>query len=168
MYLKDLAHSSFVSSETKLSSNQITNLQRIWERSVGAPVASAVTVSGSVLYFGDWTGYFHAVNAQTGTELWRTFVGKAPNPELPDCMPGIGVTSGDRSGGHRLCRWRRFGRVRAGPIYWKSNLARLARRSGQWFVFVVVDRVLSKHVVYRRIVSGRLSGRARRRGPHRS
>jgi uncharacterized protein (TIGR03437 family) len=93
MYLKDLAHSSFVSSETKLSSNQITNLQRIWERSVGAPVASAVTVSGSVLYFGDWSGYFHAVNAQTGTELWRTFVGKAPDPELPDCMPSIGVTS---------------------------------------------------------------------------
>ena len=93
MYLKDLAHSSFVSPETQLNQNQITNLQRKWDLSVGAPVASAVTVSDGVLYFGDWNGYFHAVNAQTGTELWRTFVGKAPDPELPDCDPGIGVTS---------------------------------------------------------------------------
>jgi polyvinyl alcohol dehydrogenase (cytochrome) len=93
MYLKDLAHSSFVSSETQLNATQISNLQRTWDLSVGAPVASGVTVSGGVLYFGDWNGYFHAVNAQTGTELWKTFVGKAPDPELPDCQPGVGVTS---------------------------------------------------------------------------
>jgi polyvinyl alcohol dehydrogenase (cytochrome) len=93
MYLKDLTHSSFVSSETQLNQNQISNLQRTWDLSVGAPLASAVTVSNGVLYFGDWSGYFHAVNAQTGTELWKTFVGKAPDPEVPDCDPGIGVTS---------------------------------------------------------------------------
>jgi uncharacterized protein (TIGR03437 family) len=93
MYLKDLAHSSFVSSETLLNQNQISNLQRTWDLSVGAALASAVTVSKGVLYFGDWNGYFHAVNAQTGTELWKTFVGIAPDPEVPDCDPGIGVTS---------------------------------------------------------------------------
>jgi uncharacterized protein (TIGR03437 family) len=93
MYLKDLTHSSFVSSEMQLNQNQISNLQRRWDLSVGAPLASAVTVSNGVLYFGDWSGYFHAVNAQTGTELWKTFVGKAPDPQVPDCDPGIGVTS---------------------------------------------------------------------------
>ena len=93
MYLKDLTHSSFVAPETQLNQNQISNLQRTWDLSVGAPLASAVTVSNGVLYFGDWSGYFHAVNAQTGTELWQTFVGKAPDPEVPDCDPGIGVTS---------------------------------------------------------------------------
>jgi polyvinyl alcohol dehydrogenase (cytochrome) len=93
MYLKDLTHSSFVSSETHLNQNQISNLQRTWDLSVGAPLAAGVTVSNGVLYFGDWSGYFHAVNAQTGTELWQTFVGKAPDPQVPDCDPGIGVTS---------------------------------------------------------------------------
>jgi polyvinyl alcohol dehydrogenase (cytochrome) len=93
MYLKDLTHSSFVSSETQLNQNQISNLQRRWDLSVGAPLASAVTVSNGVLYFGDWSGYFYAVNAQTGTELWKTFVGKAPDPQVPECDPGIGVTS---------------------------------------------------------------------------
>jgi uncharacterized protein (TIGR03437 family) len=93
MYLKDLTHSSFVSSETQLNQNQISNLQRTWDLSVGAPLAAGVTVSNGVLYFGDWSGYFHAVNAQTGTELWQTFVGKAPDPQVPDCDPGIGVTS---------------------------------------------------------------------------
>lgn len=56
-------------------------------------MASAVTVSGGVLYFGDWNGYFHAVNAQTGVQLWQTFVGTAPNPASSTCMPGVGVTS---------------------------------------------------------------------------
>ena len=93
MYLKDLGHSSFVSSETQLNIAQISNLQRTWERSVGAPLASGVTVSNGVLYFGDWNGYFHAVNAQTGVDIWQTFVGKAPDPQSPDCQPGIGVTS---------------------------------------------------------------------------
>jgi polyvinyl alcohol dehydrogenase (cytochrome) len=93
MYLKDLTHSSFASSETHLNQNQISNLQRTWDLSVGAPLAAGVTVSNGVLYFGDWSGYFHAVNAQTGTELWETFVGKAPDPQVPDCDPGIGVTS---------------------------------------------------------------------------
>src|SRR5579864_1865996 len=93
MYLRDLGHSSYVPTETQLSQNQISNLQRTWVLSVGAPLASAVTVSDGVLYFGDWNGYFHAVNAETGTEIWRTFVGKAPDPVQPDCDPGIGVTS---------------------------------------------------------------------------
>ena len=93
MYLKDPAHSSFVSSETKLNAVQISNLQRKWDLTVGAPVASAITVSGGVAYFGDWNGFFHAVNANTGTQLWQTFVGKAPDPVVPECDPGIGVTS---------------------------------------------------------------------------
>src|ERR1700681_1118147 len=93
MYLKDLAHSSFASTETQLNANQITSLQRTWELSVGAPVASGVTVSSGVLYFGDWNGYFHAVNAQNGTEIWKTFVGIAADPPDPSCMPSIGVTS---------------------------------------------------------------------------
>jgi uncharacterized protein (TIGR03437 family) len=102
MYLKDLTHSSFVSSETQLNQNQISNLQRTWDLSVGAPLASGVTVSNDVLYFGDWSGYFHAVNAQTGTELWETFVGKAPDPQVPDCDPGIGVTSQATVVGNRV------------------------------------------------------------------
>lgn len=93
MYLKDLSHSSYVASETQLNANQISNLQRTWDISVGAPLASGVTVSTGVLYFGDWSGYFHAVNAETGVELWETFVGKAPDPLLPDCDPGIGVSA---------------------------------------------------------------------------
>ena len=93
MYLKDLGHSSFVPSETLLDKKQITNLQREWELSLGANIASAVTASQGVLYFGDWTGNFHALDASTGTEIWQRFVGKAPDPDEAGCDPGIGVTS---------------------------------------------------------------------------
>ncbi len=93
MYLKDLPHSSFVKSETQLDKKRITNLQRVWDLSLEANVASAVTVSNGVLYFGDWNGVFHALDAGTGTEIWQRFVGKAPDPDEPGCDPGIGVTS---------------------------------------------------------------------------
>ena len=93
MYLRDLAHSSFVPTENQLNKSQISNLQRTWQLSLGANLAAAPTVSDDVLYFGDWSGYFHAVNAQTGTQLWQTFVGKSPDPEVATCDPGIGVSS---------------------------------------------------------------------------
>lgn len=93
MYLRDLAHSSFVPGEKQLDKSGISNLQRTWQLSLAANLAAAPTFSKGILYFGDWGGYFHAVNAQTGTQLWQTFVGKSPNPSEPFCDPGIGVSS---------------------------------------------------------------------------
>ena len=93
MYLRDPSHSSFVPSETKLDKLQISNLQRTWQLSLGTTLSAAPTVSAGVLYFGDWSGYFHAVNAQTGNQLWQAYVGKSPDPGAASCDPGIGVAS---------------------------------------------------------------------------
>ena len=93
MYLKDLSHSSFNGSERQLTRNNIASLQPSWSVPMVSELASAVTVSNSILFFGDWDGRFHALDAQTGTELWNTFLGVAPSPSDPDCQQGIGVTS---------------------------------------------------------------------------
>jgi uncharacterized protein (TIGR03437 family) len=93
MYLGDLLHSSNNPAETQLNSANIPQLQPLWKINTGNTISSAVTLSNGSLYFGDWSGNFYAVNAASGATLWKTFVGKAPSPSNPDCMPGIGVSS---------------------------------------------------------------------------
>jgi uncharacterized protein (TIGR03437 family) len=93
MYLRDLSHSSFDSSEPRLDPKILSTMQPAWTLSVGAVLAAGVTISNGVLYFGDWNGNFHAVDALTGQALWKTFVGKAANPSDSTCLQGIGVSS---------------------------------------------------------------------------
>src|SRR5712691_6789768 len=92
MYLRDPAHSSFNSSESKIDRSNIGTLQAAWKTSLSAPIAAAPSVVGGVVYVGAWDGNFHAIDAKTGAPLWRAFVGKAPDPDTPGCQPGIGVT----------------------------------------------------------------------------
>ena len=93
MYLKDLSHSSFNGAETTLSIKSIANLRPSWTYSADAVLGSAATLSNGVLYFGDWSGNFSAVDAQRGTLLWKSFLGKAARPADPTCFPAIGISS---------------------------------------------------------------------------
>lgn len=93
MFGRDPAHSNFNPAESALSPSNVSQLEAAWKISVGAPLASAVTVSNGVLYFGAWDGNFYAVDARDGHVLWMTFVGKAAQPAQPNCFPAIGVTS---------------------------------------------------------------------------
>lgn len=93
MFGHDPAHSSSNAFETQIDAANIGQLQPAWSVSVGAPIASGVTVSDGVLYFGAWDGSFYALNASDGTVIWRQFLGRAPSPNDASCQPGIGVTS---------------------------------------------------------------------------
>lgn len=93
MFAHGPAHSSFNTSERQLNAANIGQLQPAWYLLVGAPIASAVSVSDGVLYFGAWDGNFYALNAIDGTVLWRRFLGVAPAPPDASCQPGIGITS---------------------------------------------------------------------------
>jgi uncharacterized protein (TIGR03437 family) len=91
MYLKDLTHSSFNNAEKQLNIKTIATLQPAWTTSLGGFLSAGVTLSNGVLYIGNWSGNFFAVDAQTGKVIWTVFVGKAPDPADPGCMQGIGV-----------------------------------------------------------------------------
>ncbi len=93
MYLGDLSHTSFRPGETQITSGNVSQLQPLWKTSFGATVASGVTVSGGFLFFGDWDGNFHSVNALTGSAAWSQFLGQAPAPADPSCGPGLGVSA---------------------------------------------------------------------------
>ena len=93
MYLRDLSHSSFNSAEKQLDRDQITNLQPAWTYAAGGSLVSGATLSEGVLYFGDWKGNFHAVNAQNGAKIWQQFVGTAAAAQMAGCLSGLGVSS---------------------------------------------------------------------------
>ena len=94
MYLGDLSHDSSRPGETTIYSGNAAQLHQLWKTSVGATVSSGVSASGGSVYFGDWSGNFHSLNALTGASQWSQFLGKAPDPADPSCQPrGIGVSS---------------------------------------------------------------------------
>jgi polyvinyl alcohol dehydrogenase (cytochrome) len=93
MYLRDRAHSSFNRSEVQLDRYSIQSVQNVWVSQFGASLVAAPTLSDGVLYFGDWTGNFHAVRTADGVEIWKQFVGMSAPPVDPDCQPAIGVSS---------------------------------------------------------------------------
>jgi uncharacterized protein (TIGR03437 family) len=94
MYLGDLSHDSSRPGETTIYPGNAGQLRQLWKTSVSATVSTGVTVSSGSLYFGDWSGNFHSLNAITGAAQWSQFLGKAPDPADPSCEPrGIGVSS---------------------------------------------------------------------------
>jgi len=93
MYLRDQTHSSFNESEAQLNRENIQSVQAFWVFHSYASLAAAPTLNNGVLYFGDWNGYFHAVRASDGVELWNQFVGISAPPAQPYCQQAIGVSS---------------------------------------------------------------------------
>jgi uncharacterized protein (TIGR03437 family) len=93
MYLGDLAHSSYRPNETQINAVSVPQLQQLWNISVGATISTAVTVSHGFLYFGDWAGNLHAVDALTGAFAWTQFLGVSP-PAQQGCSPGpVGIAA---------------------------------------------------------------------------
>lgn len=94
MYLRNPAHTSFNSTETRIDKTNAQSLQPAWTYSrAGWLIASALTVQDGVAYFGDWNGYFHALRATDGAELWSQYVGISAARSDPTCTPALGVTS---------------------------------------------------------------------------
>jgi polyvinyl alcohol dehydrogenase (cytochrome) len=92
MYLYDLSHSSFASQETQINPTNVGTLQPAWTFT-GKPFGGAPTIVGGVLYIGDWSGAFYAINAADGSVVWQQNAGVSAPPENPDgCLPATGVT----------------------------------------------------------------------------
>src|SRR5215475_12201468 len=91
MYLGNLAHTSAAPSETAIGPANVAQFKPLWTAAMSGPVVSGVTVADGSIYFGDWAGSFHALDARTGAENWNTFLGMAPAAE--GCMPSIGISA---------------------------------------------------------------------------
>ena len=88
-YLHDPQRSS-ASSDTTLSPANAGQLTLGWAFKTGGPIAASPTVVGGTVYVGSWDGYEYALDAATGTQKWKTFLGQTTAP----CYPQLaGVTS---------------------------------------------------------------------------
>jgi outer membrane protein assembly factor BamB len=90
MYLHD-AGLTAASSETILSSADAPNLRPLWTFHTGGLIATSATVVGGVAYVGSWDGYEYALNATTGAQIWRTYLGITTAPLCSP--PSLGVSS---------------------------------------------------------------------------
>jgi uncharacterized protein (TIGR03437 family) len=138
MYLGDLSHDSSRPGETTIYAGNAGQLRQLWKTSVGGTVSSGVTASGGSLYFGDWSGDFHSLNAITGAVQWIQYLGKAPEPADPTCEPrGIGVSSQPAVSGNTVYVGGGDSAVYAmdrgtGAILWRVPLADPASGSYLW------------------------------------
>lgn len=66
--------------ETALSPDTVSGLAPRWRLDGLSAVTSTPAVVGGVVYFGDWSGVFHALRASDGAEIWTRKVGSAIRP----------------------------------------------------------------------------------------
>ncbi|HJT57117.1 MAG TPA: PQQ-binding-like beta-propeller repeat protein [Ktedonobacteraceae bacterium] len=76
--------------ESMITAKTAHNLHLAWTFKTGGVIAAEPITANGVLYIGSWDGYEYALNAATGTQLWRQFLGLAPKTK--HCPPK-GITS---------------------------------------------------------------------------
>ncbi len=89
--LHDVMRTS-ASNDTTFSTTNIVQLVKAWSFKTGGIVASSPTVTGGTAYFGSWDGYEYAVDATSGVQKWKTYLGvTTPNSY---CNPDhLGISS---------------------------------------------------------------------------
>ena len=90
MYLHDSSLSA-ASTETILTPAAAPNLRPAWTFKTGGMIAASATVVGGVAYVGSWDGYEYALNATTGAQIWKTYLGITTAPACSP--PALGVSS---------------------------------------------------------------------------
>ena len=91
-FLHDPQHTA-VSGETFLSTSNAPQLTKLWAFKTGGVIAASPAVVAGVVYVGSWDGYEYALNATTGAQLWKTYLG-ITTPSTSCSPPSAGITSG--------------------------------------------------------------------------
>ncbi|MFJ3090594.1 PQQ-binding-like beta-propeller repeat protein [Streptomyces sp. NPDC086838] len=66
----DLANSRSASAEHKITKDNASRLKAKWTYATHGDVSATPAVVGGAVYFPDWGGYLHKINAKTGKEIW--------------------------------------------------------------------------------------------------
>src|SRR5690348_10411938 len=74
--------------EVALSPATAGLLVPLWNFTTNGPVSASPAIVQGTVYIGSWDGYEYAINASTGKQLWRTFLGINTHGRNP-----IGVAS---------------------------------------------------------------------------
>ncbi|HEY7438879.1 MAG TPA: PQQ-binding-like beta-propeller repeat protein [Acidimicrobiia bacterium] len=72
VYGHDLANTRLAPSEKSISAKTVASLRVAWSSHEPIGVTGTPVVAHGVVYYGDWAGTVHAVNAKTGSQIWAT------------------------------------------------------------------------------------------------
>jgi polyvinyl alcohol dehydrogenase (cytochrome) len=75
VYGHDLSNTRLNARERRINRKTVARLTQKWTKNRLVGVSGTPTVSGRIVYFGDWTGTLWAVKAETGQEIWTTKIG---------------------------------------------------------------------------------------------
>jgi outer membrane protein assembly factor BamB len=90
-YLHDIQRTA-ASADTTFSTANITQLVNNWSFKTGGVVESSPTVVAGTVYVASWDGYEYALDAKTGAQKWKTYLGITN--ASPICNPPtLGVSS---------------------------------------------------------------------------
>jgi polyvinyl alcohol dehydrogenase (cytochrome) len=147
MFAATPEHTSYNSAETAINRDTISTLQRAWAQVFKGGFAAAPTVVNRILYVGGWNGYFYAMDGTDGRVLWQTYVGKAAEPELPQCQVAIGVTAQAVVSGNTVLVGGGDSAVYAlnkdtGAQIWRTQLADPASGAYIWSSLTLVNNSL--------------------------
>lgn len=132
-YLHDAERTGGNSAERSLTVANVSSLVPVWEFHTGGLIAASPVVSKGVLYVGSWDGYEYALNATSGTLLWRTFLNQT---FTSNCPYHRGVTSTPSVSGSTLY-------LGGGDAYWYALNA--STGAVEWRLFVGNTSVGSGH-----------------------
>jgi outer membrane protein assembly factor BamB len=90
-YLHDPGRTA-ASTDSTLSPSNAAQLTRAWSFATGGVIAASSSVQGGTVYVGSWDGNEYAIDAATGTQKWKTFLGITTG-NSPCDPPQAGVTS---------------------------------------------------------------------------
>ena len=103
-YLHDAARTS-ASGDATLTPANVQFLQKKFAAVTGGVIAAEPAIVNGIAYVGSWDGYEYAINANTGTVIWKTFLGTITDP--PCAPPNAGIIFlGHDLQRRRLRRWR--------------------------------------------------------------
>src|SRR5215472_8006374 len=97
-YLHDAQRTSANLDETALSRANAAQIVKLWSFPTAGPIASSATVVGGTAYFGSWDGNEYAVDAATGTQVWKTFLGTTAAPGCTPPAAGVSSTAAVQGG----------------------------------------------------------------------
>jgi len=90
-FLHDPERSSANLDESTLSPTNASQLTQLWAFKTGKVIAASASIVGGIVYVGSWDGNEYALDAKTGAQKWKTFIGQT-GPD--NCGGGtMGVSS---------------------------------------------------------------------------
>ncbi|MGB6177491.1 MAG: PQQ-binding-like beta-propeller repeat protein [Methylocella sp.] len=88
MYGRNLRH-TFSNEHSRINPSNVSSLQLAWTFTTGDAVSASPTVADGVVYVGSWDGYFYALDAHSGSLIWKFQVDCQNSivPVPPHCLP---------------------------------------------------------------------------------